>query len=117
MAKYRRRIEIVADILRIVANGARKTHIMYQCNLSYKLLKRYLREVSKAELIQVDGDRSDYEITEKGKLFLEKFESYLERSKKMVQQIDMVNHEKALLEKMISGKTRPVQESSKAAYL
>ncbi len=113
MTKYRRRIEIVADILRIVANGARKTHIMYQCNLSYKLLKRYLQEVSKAELIHVDGDRSDYEITEKGKLFLKKFESYLERSKKMVQQIDMVNHEKELLENMISGKTGRIQDTPK----
>ncbi|MGQ9461394.1 MAG: winged helix-turn-helix domain-containing protein, partial [Candidatus Bathyarchaeaceae archaeon] len=37
MGKYRGRLDIVADILSVVNNndGARKTRIMYQANLSY----------------------------------------------------------------------------------
>ena len=104
MSKYRSRIEIVADILRIVLDGARKTHIMYQCNLSYKLLTRYLRDVLEAELVCNERDGNTYVITKKGKLFLQKFESYLEQSERVDQQVNDVNREKKLLESMVSGK-------------
>lgn len=69
-------MEIIADILNIVRNGARKTQIMYKGNLSYKLLKRYLREVIGAGLVCA-GERSNiYQLTEKGKMFLKDFENY-----------------------------------------
>lgn len=104
MGKYRNRIEIVADILRTVLDGACKTHIMYKCNLSYKLLSRYLRDVLKAELICVEGHGNGYVVTEKGKLFLKKFESYVERSEWVNQQIKKANYERELLMSIVSGK-------------
>jgi len=45
MGKYRDRLQIIADMLSVVRGGAKKTHIMYQANLSYTLLGRYLSEV------------------------------------------------------------------------
>jgi len=40
MGKYRDRLQIIADILSVVRDGAKKTHVMYQANLSFTLLKR-----------------------------------------------------------------------------
>ena len=106
MGKYRSRIEIVAEILRTVSGGARKTHIMYQCNLSFKLLMRYLRDVIQAELICEGGEGNNYVITEKGKKFLRKFEEYVERSERVSHEVDAVNNEKSILETMTSGERR-----------
>lgn len=41
---YRSRYEIIADMLNVVSGRAKKTKIMYQANLSYKLLQKYLAE-------------------------------------------------------------------------
>jgi predicted transcriptional regulator len=69
-------VEIIADILNVVRDGARKTQIMYRGNFSYKLLKRYLCEVIGAGLVY-RGERSNvYWLTEKGKMFLKDFENY-----------------------------------------
>jgi predicted transcriptional regulator len=76
LSKYRNRVEIVAAILTIVENGAKKTQIMYKGNLSYKLLRNYLREVIGAGLVCV-GERSNiYQLTERGRMFLKDFEDY-----------------------------------------
>ena len=42
MGRYRNKLRIIADILLIACRRARKTQIMYQANLSYRLLCRYL---------------------------------------------------------------------------
>jgi len=104
LAKYRDKLQIIAEILEIATDGAKKTHIMYQCNLSYSLLKRYLRDILRAELICPEDYGNCYVITEKGRSFLKKFENYVERSEKVNQQIDEVNHEKELLEGIVSRK-------------
>jgi predicted transcriptional regulator len=103
LTKYRNKLQIVAEILEIVRDGARKTHIMYKCNLSYKLLKQYLKDVLRAELVYEDKDGNRYTITRKGEVFLSKFENYVERSEKVNRQVDKVNIERALLEGMVSG--------------
>ncbi len=97
----RRRDEIVADILKVALDGARKTHIMYKCNLSYKLLDVYLKTVLKAELVFCDRCRNCYITTQKGKLFLEKFGSYMAHSKKVESDVSEVNRERESLERML----------------
>ena len=39
---HRSQIDIVADVLRETVGGAKKTHIMYSCNLSFRQLQIYL---------------------------------------------------------------------------
>jgi len=75
MGKYRNRLEIIADILSIVEDGARKTHIMYEANLSYSLLNKYLKTIVSAGLVTLDGN-GVYQITDKGRLFLEKCDEF-----------------------------------------
>jgi DNA-binding PadR family transcriptional regulator len=73
---------------------------MYKGNLSYKLLRNYLREVTGAGLVCV-GERSNiYQLTEKGKMFLKDFEDYSRDRSKVEQHLSNMNGLRAKLEKM-----------------
>ena len=97
MGKYRSRLRIIADILRVVRGSARKTRIMYQANLSYKLLSRYLGEVLEAGLVRF-GNNDCYELTEKGEEFLDRFGEYSKRRRSVEEKLNDVKDEKVILE-------------------
>ena len=102
MSKYRDRLQIIASILVIASKRAKKTQIMYQANLSYKLLCRYLREVQGAGLVSFENEEC-YVLTAKGKEFLNKHEEYSKRCRSLEERLNHVNHEKIVLEKMCSA--------------
>ena len=65
-------LEIAADVISIVAEGTRKTHIMFKANLSYSLVNTALHALLKAGLLEaVGGDYMAYRTTEKGREFLD----------------------------------------------
>jgi|GEM_PF-391873 len=97
MAKYRSRLEIIADVLGVVSGGARKTQIMYQANLSYKLLVHYLKDVIDMGLVKMK-DGNTYELTEKGFDFLEEFKGYYEHRVEVEEQLNEVQDKKVMLE-------------------
>ena len=77
---HRSQIDIIADVLRETAGGAKKTHIMYSCNLSFRQLEAYLcllldrgllRKVSEAEK---DRDPKFFKITSKGQNLLQAYD-------------------------------------------
>lgn len=75
---HRGRLDIIADILSASLGGARKTHLMYHCNLSFKQLKIYSRFLLKHGFLHTvsheDGpDDRTYEVTDKGKQFLKAY--------------------------------------------
>lgn len=97
MGNYRSRLEIIADVLSVARHGAKKTQIMYQANLSYKLLLRYLRYVMEAGLLASGSDDS-YVLTEKGREFLDQYKGYSERREELDQRLDKMRNEKMMLE-------------------
>lgn len=99
MNRYRDRLQIVADILSIVSNRAKKTRIMYQANLSYRLLCRYLDDVVDADLVKPEDDDC-YVLTAKGVEFLGRHEKYARRCRSLEEHTNEVNNEKIVLEKM-----------------
>jgi predicted transcriptional regulator len=102
MGKYRGKLKIIADILSVVRGGAKKTHVMYQANLSFTLLKRYLSEVLEAGLVScVDND--NYELTNRGQSFLDRYDSYSKRCERVEQELNHVTSEKTVLENLISS--------------
>jgi dTDP-glucose pyrophosphorylase/predicted transcriptional regulator len=104
----RDRLQIIADILTVVSREGKKTQIMYQANLSYSLLCRYLSEVTKTGLVLLqDNDR--YILSEKGKEYLEKHEEYSKRCKNLEEQRFSASDAKLWLEKLI-----PSQRSDNA---
>lgn len=113
MARYRSRLQIIAEILEIVRDGALKTHIMYKANLSYKLLCKYLNEVLACGLVRVDRDER-YVVAPKGEKFLQKFYSYLKRRERVHEELKAVDEEKALLEhKYMNARAKAGHTNSK----
>jgi len=99
LGKYRSRLRIIADILHIASDGANKTRIMYQANLSYKLLCQYLEEVVNARLVASEKGKS-YVLTDRGERFLERLDEYHKQCKQLEEQTSCVHSERAELEKM-----------------
>lgn len=74
MKQRRNRIDIIADVLKVASNGANKTRIMYEANLSFKLLERYLKTVLNNGFIQhLD---TNYRITDYGRTFLLRYQHF-----------------------------------------
>lgn len=65
-------LEIAYDILSLCDNdgGVNKTSIMYQCNLSYTLLQRYLSSMDVLRVIRKDT-KGQVQTTPKGQRVLE----------------------------------------------
>lgn len=83
--QYRSRIQIAADILKIAKDGSRKTRIMYQGNLSFDLLQKYLDMLVNFGLLEVrGGSGKGFVATEKGRRFLEDYRE-LQKYSEMVE--------------------------------
>ena len=91
-------MEIIADILKAADKGAKKTRIMYVANLSYKLLEKYLKETIRIGFIRFNND--GYELTEKGRLFLERYDNFSVRYSRIKKELQSVLFEKEVLEQM-----------------
>jgi predicted transcriptional regulator len=99
MVAYRDKLQIIADILIVATKRARKTQIMYQANLSHRLLCRYMNGLMEANLISPEnGDF--YVLTDKGKIFLDRHETYSKSCRRLRERQDYVEKEKVFLENM-----------------
>ena len=101
MGKHRSRLKILANILSVVSenHGAKKTQIMYQAYLSYKLLVRYLNDMMDAGLV-ICGDDGCYRLTSKGDMFLAKFNNYSRFREDIDERVNHVEDQKLMLQKM-----------------
>ncbi len=71
MSRKRNNLEITADILRVAVGGAKKSHIVYQANLNFEIIKDYLKNLSNSGLLQSpDQQRKLYTTTKKGVAFI-----------------------------------------------
>ena len=87
----------------MVRGGARKTHVMYQANLSFALLKRYLAELLDAGLVRCDNDR--YDLTRRGQSYLERYGEYSKRCERVEQELNHVSDEKTVLENLLGSES------------
>lgn len=75
---HRGRFDIIAHILNTSLNGAKKTQLMYKCNLSFKQLEIYLRLLLSKQLLNGKLSRESRELvvyttTDKGRSFLQAY--------------------------------------------
>jgi len=87
--KWRRNsYDIIAKICELALRGTLKTHVMYQCKLSYEQVEEYLPFLLEKGLLVVEdshkklsgrgitfGSKVIYKTTEKGKRFIRCFET------------------------------------------
>lgn len=103
MRSYRSDLDIIADILKVAANGgARKTQILYQANLSYRLLQKYLNNALKTCLLRFEGDDKRYVLTSKGLHFLSVYKEYAKRNRHVVKQLNDLNEKRRCLKELCS---------------
>lgn len=75
-SKRRSDIEISADILKVALNGAKKSHIVYRANLNFEVVKRYLKHLSEAGLINFPSfENRLFQTTPKGKEYITRYEN------------------------------------------
>ena len=76
--QIRSQIDIMASILNEAVKGAKKTRIMYRCNLSYRQLQRYLKLLLGMELLRLMSKKGSaetifFKTSEKGRTFLDAY--------------------------------------------
>jgi predicted transcriptional regulator len=98
LAKYRRRFDILADIVRVAGVGARKTKIMYFANLSFALLNKYLEDALHVGFLRLSGER--YLMTKKGEAFLERYSEFSSRYSSVKADLERLECEAEDLDKM-----------------
>ena len=104
MVNYRDRLDIIADILNVASKTAKKTQIMYQANLSYKVLQRYLNEILEASLVKFEDDQQYYLLTGKGQEYLDAYKEYSRVSKNMEKRLNDFSVKRKMLEALCSSK-------------
>ena len=97
--KYRCNLEIARDMLLIASVKVRKTRLMYQANLSYQVMEKYLKTLLDNDLVECHDD-SCYLITQKGKEFIQMYSDYLERHRRIREEIDDFDKDRLTLENM-----------------
>jgi predicted transcriptional regulator len=99
---YRNRFDIIADMLNVASGRARKTQIMYQANLSYRLLQKYLAEVRRSSLVMYERKGRCYVLTDKGRAFLQAYKEYSRRASFVEKHLNNFKLEEKALEKLCS---------------
>jgi len=101
--KIRRRseAEIVADMLAVIFNGARKTHIMYGANLSYDLTIKYLNKLLECKLIRYDEEVKKYLLTSTGRHYLDEYAEYKDIEEKLISNTSVFEGKRGLLMQML----------------
>ena len=100
MVNYRDRLDIIADILSVASREAKKTQIMYQANLSYKVLQRYLSEIINASLVRFEDNRQCYMVTGKGHEYLDAYKEYARYNKTMEKRLNDISTKRKILENL-----------------
>jgi predicted transcriptional regulator len=67
--KRRSRVDIAVDILRVAMDGVKKTHLVNEVNLNFKIAQEYLEILNEKELIKHENGL--FITTDKGKVFQE----------------------------------------------
>ena len=80
MFTRRGKLEIIYDILSLCTGPTGKTYIMYQANLSYSQLQKYLEYLLQINLLQTDnaGETELYIITNKGINLIQHYKKLIE---------------------------------------
>ena len=71
-------LEITAEILSLCKRPQVKTRVMYETNLSWRMLQNYLSKLQSKGLLEVHHSLARYATTEKGLKFVEKWKELME---------------------------------------
>ena len=108
--KNRGKLDIVHEILSITSVKVRKTKIMYQANLSFVQVERYLQSLLENGLVE-SFDDAFYLITPKGKEFLQIHSEYVTRIRRLGEEAAETEKSRLQLESMCMNNKKPFEKS------
>ncbi|MGD0644260.1 MAG: winged helix-turn-helix domain-containing protein [Candidatus Bathyarchaeia archaeon] len=108
--KNRGKLDIVHEILTIASVKVRKTKIMYQANLSFAQVERYLQSLLESGLVE-SLDDVFYFITPKGKEFLQMHTDYLTRAQRLGEEAVETEKSRLQLESMCMNNKKHFEQS------
>lgn len=80
---YRNTLQIIGDILEVAhergMSGANASNLLTQANLSYKTYQGFVKKLLEGGLlntVRLDPDSRAYVLTEKGRIYLSKYEEF-----------------------------------------
>ena len=79
--RRRSNIEIIAEMLKVGENGAGKTRIMYNANMSYRQIQKYLGFLMSEgfiDKVEVGNPAVTYKVTDRGLKLLNSINSIIE---------------------------------------
>ena len=100
MVSYREHFDIIADILNVAGHKPKKTQIMYQANLNYSILQRYLSEVVAAALVSFESHSQSYALTPKGQEFLYAYKEYSKTRQHVEKRLNEAAMKRKVLEQL-----------------
>lgn len=78
MNKKRTKLEVIRDVLLVLKEhgNVKITHLIYKSNLSYVIIKEYIKELSEKGMIEMNEEKGKnfFTITPRGAQFLREFE-------------------------------------------
>ena len=110
MGNYRDKLDIIADILNVTSKEAKKTQIMYQANLNYTVLQKYLNEITVASLIKFEDSSQSYTLTSKGQDYLLAYKEYSRTNKSIEKRLNDFSLKRKILEHLCSNK-EPISQT------
>ena len=110
MGKNRDRLSIIAAILEASSEGSSKTHIMYQANLSFSLLEKYLAIACSSGLIEHQSFR--YHLTKRGKEFLKTYLQFEDRYIEAQRMLQSLSYEREQLTKSFKASHKSAKKSN-----
>jgi predicted transcriptional regulator len=113
--RYRRRFDILADVISVAGQGARRTKIMYFANLSHLLLKRYLEDALRVGFLRAVGE--EFSVTSKGEEFLLRYQGFSARYSRVEQNVEALRCEAEELERMCRPRRRNGRRSVRRSKL
>ena len=71
--KRRNNLDIMADMISTAKGGARKTQLVYKCNLNFSIVKRYIADLLEQGFMYFNAPF--YYSTEDGEAYLTRYEA------------------------------------------
>lgn len=82
LSNRRTELDIIHDILTLTIRPQKKTHIVYLCNLNFKIVKKYLNALITNGYLELQNKL--YTTTESGSTFLQDIQNARARIKRLV---------------------------------
>ena len=102
----------MASLLNAASHGTSKSEILKQANISWSVFKKYLKFALQSDLLYLSY--SNYEVTKKGEIFLQKHADFSPRYLDTMVQLDKLLEEGDALRQLFSSSKRKQTQNNQA---